>query len=52
MDTNEHEVSEPEEPVIDATDLIIGESILDDENYDELIILDLRRRDRNDAWVC
>ena len=52
MDTNEHEVSEPEETVIDATDLIIGESILDDENYDELIILDLRRRDRNDTWVC
>jgi hypothetical protein len=50
-DTDE-EVSESEEPIIDATDLIIGQTILDDEDYDELIILDLRTRDRHDAWLC
>ena len=55
METNsgEHEVPidiEVEEP-IDATDLIIGKIIVDDEDYDEVILLDLSRREYHDAWL-
>ena len=38
-------------PIIDATDLVVGEIILDDENYDEVIVLDLRVRERHDHWL-
>lgn len=51
-DTNENEVIEPEEPVIDATDLVIGQGSVDDDDYEELIVLDLRKPDRQDAWLC
>ena len=49
-DTNTEDV-ELELPEIDATDLVVGESILDDEDYDELIVLDLRTADRHDTWL-
>jgi hypothetical protein len=51
-DTLNEEVIELEEPIIDATTLIVDETIVEDESYEELIILDLRRADRHDAWLC
>jgi hypothetical protein len=51
-DTHNEEVIELEEPIIDATTLIVEEAIVEDESYEELIILDLRRADRHDAWFC
>ena len=55
IETNsgEHEIDIPIEigEPIDATDLIIGQIIVDDENYDEVIVLDLRRREHHDAWL-
>jgi hypothetical protein len=49
-DTTNEPVIEIEEPVIDATDLVIGETVIDDENYDEIVI-DLRKREHHDAWL-
>ena len=49
-ESSEHEVVESEEP-IDASNLIIGEIILDDENYDEIIVLDLRKPEVHDLWL-
>lgn len=39
-----------EEPCIDATDLVESEMDLDDEPYDEVIILDLRSV-ADDLWL-
>ena len=49
---NETTTDEPpvEEP-IDATNLIIGEIVIDNEDYDEIIVLDLRKPDRHDLWL-
>jgi hypothetical protein len=54
-DTNEHEVIELEQPIFDATNLIIDEVVdadNDDDDYEELIVLDLRKSDHHDAWMC
>jgi hypothetical protein len=52
-DTTDEQTTELDEPVVDATSLIVEESVIDDESYEELmIILDLRRPDRQDAWLC
>jgi hypothetical protein len=51
-DANDQEVIDLEDPIIDATNLIIDEIEIDDDgDYDELIILDLRNADRHDAWL-
>jgi hypothetical protein len=56
MDTETPEDDIPiiiEEPV-DAADLIIGEIVVEDENYDEIetIVLDLRRTGKHDCWYA
>ncbi|HEY5952558.1 MAG TPA: hypothetical protein VIV40_43965 [Kofleriaceae bacterium] len=35
---------------IDASDLIIGETIVDSDDYDEVILLDLSAPERQDFW--
>jgi hypothetical protein len=49
-ETTDDEVPITVEEPIDAIDLIIGEIIIDDENYDEVILLDLSKPDRQDCW--
>jgi hypothetical protein len=51
-DTPEDDIPIIVEEPIDAVDLIIGEITIDDENYDEVILLDLSTPDRHDAWLC
>jgi hypothetical protein len=42
-----------EEPIVDATDLVVDEVVVEDDDvYEELIILDLRHASRQDAWLC
>jgi len=50
IDTGEQEAIVVDEP-IDASDLIVGEIIVDDENYDEIIILDLHKPEVHDLWL-
>ncbi|HEY5921384.1 MAG TPA: hypothetical protein VIV11_06925 [Kofleriaceae bacterium] len=49
-DNTTSEVTPASEP-IDATNLIIEEIVIDDEDYDEIIVLDLRAPGRYDLWV-
>jgi hypothetical protein len=40
-----------DEPVIDASELVIEEHAVDDDAYDEIIVLDLRRPESHDLWL-
>ena len=50
-DNSEDVIIDLDDPIIDAEDLVVGKIIVDDENYDEIIVLDLSRRECNDAWL-
>ena len=51
-DSRDEDAHAADDPVIDAGDLVIEESRLDDDDYDEVIILDLSQPDRYDLWLC
>ena len=54
MNDNERDEQElaPDEQVVDAEELVIEETSVDDEPYDEVIVLDLRQPDTHDLWLC
>lgn len=48
-DIPDEPVIEIEESALEAADLVIGETILDSDDYDEIVV-DLRKREHHDAW--
>ena len=50
-DNTEQPVVELDETYADASNLVVEESVIDEEQYEELmIILDLRRPESQDSW--
>ena len=53
MNSDEREDEElAADEAIDAEELVIEETSIDDEPYDEVIVLDLRQPDTFDLWLC